>query len=237
MQPPFPAWSQPPSPSLQPAMPAIPTGTPPSARANKGSQDRSDQPKKPRHRHSAFQLAALNELYEKNEHPSLEERTSLAERLGMETKTVNSWFQNKRASSKKRHKGPSTASHTGSSIGASSSNSSKNGSAIELPPISALIASVAAPPASNGAHPLYMHDDYGDYSDDDLGRLQNPQQQSLFYAGNPQHRHLFEADDNQPRKGRSRPSAAQTEELRKLYEVNAHPSKEEREELGDRIGM
>ena len=41
------------------------------------------QPKKPRHRHSAFQLAALNQLYDKNEHPSLEERTALAERLGM----------------------------------------------------------------------------------------------------------------------------------------------------------
>ena len=45
--------------------------------------DPKDKPKKPRHRHSAFQLAALNELYEKDEHPPLEERTSLAERLGM----------------------------------------------------------------------------------------------------------------------------------------------------------
>lgn len=42
-----------------------------------------DKPKKPRHRHSAFQLAALNELYDKNEHPPLEDRTALAERLGM----------------------------------------------------------------------------------------------------------------------------------------------------------
>lgn len=42
-----------------------------------------DRAKKPRHRHSPTQLAALNELYEKNEHPSLEQRTSLAERLGM----------------------------------------------------------------------------------------------------------------------------------------------------------
>lgn len=45
--------------------------------------DPKDKPKKPRHRHSAFQLAALNELYEKNEHPPLDERTALAERLGM----------------------------------------------------------------------------------------------------------------------------------------------------------
>jgi len=39
--------------------------------------------KKPRHRHSPKQLAALNELFEQNEHPPLEQRTALAERLGM----------------------------------------------------------------------------------------------------------------------------------------------------------
>lgn len=44
---------------------------------------KNDQPKKPRHRHLPHQLAALNELYDKTEHPSLEERTTLAERLGM----------------------------------------------------------------------------------------------------------------------------------------------------------
>lgn len=42
-----------------------------------------DKLKKPRHRHSPAQLAALNELYDKNEHPALDLRTSLAERLGM----------------------------------------------------------------------------------------------------------------------------------------------------------
>jgi hypothetical protein len=42
-----------------------------------------DKLKKPRHRHSPAQLAALNELYAKNEHPALDLRTSLAERLGM----------------------------------------------------------------------------------------------------------------------------------------------------------
>jgi Homeodomain len=42
-----------------------------------------ERPKKPRHRHSTFQLAALNELYERNEHPSLDDRTSLAEKLEM----------------------------------------------------------------------------------------------------------------------------------------------------------
>ncbi|KAJ6610888.1 hypothetical protein B0H10DRAFT_396959 [Mycena sp. CBHHK59/15] len=61
--------------------------------------------KKPRHRHSPAQLAALNELYEQTEHPPLDQRTALAQFLGMETKTVNAWFQNKRASTKKRPRG------------------------------------------------------------------------------------------------------------------------------------
>ncbi|KAI0828894.1 hypothetical protein BC628DRAFT_1315877 [Trametes gibbosa] len=193
---------------------------PPAAASSKlpPSKDRADQQKKPRHRHSATQLAALNELYEKNEHPSLEDRTALAHKLGMETKTVNSWFQNKRASSKKRHKAPLTQ--------------------CELPPISALIASVSAPPAQlqQQQQPL----DYDDFSDEE-GYLplshQAPQQHTLFYAGNPQHKHLYEVEGSMPRKARSRPSAAQTEELKKLYERKQHPTREERDALGHKIGM
>ena len=41
------------------------------------------QQKKPRHRHSPEQLAALNSLFDRNEHPPLEARAALAERLGM----------------------------------------------------------------------------------------------------------------------------------------------------------
>ncbi|KAG1872280.1 hypothetical protein F4604DRAFT_1768502 [Suillus subluteus] len=37
--------------------------------------DKGTSTKKPRYRHSPNQLAALNELYEKNEHPSLDNRT------------------------------------------------------------------------------------------------------------------------------------------------------------------
>lgn len=46
---------------------------------------KADEPrdKKPRIRHTEAQLAALNDLYEENEHPSLEERADLAERLHM----------------------------------------------------------------------------------------------------------------------------------------------------------
>ncbi|KAF7325410.1 Homeodomain transcription factor [Mycena venus] len=42
-----------------------------------------DKVKKPRHRHSAVQLAALNSLYEQTEHPSLAQRTALAQSLGL----------------------------------------------------------------------------------------------------------------------------------------------------------
>lgn len=45
--------------------------------------DKGASAKKPRHRHSPKQLEALNELYDKNEHPSLDDRTELAEKLGM----------------------------------------------------------------------------------------------------------------------------------------------------------
>ncbi|KAI0800652.1 hypothetical protein C8Q74DRAFT_1192864 [Fomes fomentarius] len=177
-----------------------------------------DQPKKPRHRHAPHQLAALNELYDKTEHPSLEERTALAEQLGMETKTVNSWFQNKRASSKKRHKAPLTQ--------------------CELPPISALIASVSAPPSSLPQN----QEEYDELSDDEpyhplsASSAHPPQQHTLFYTGDSQHQ-LFEAESTMPRKARSRPSPEQTEELKKFYEHKPHPSKEEREALGLKIGM
>jgi len=47
------------------------------------STDKGASAKKSRHRHRPDQLQALNELYEKNEHPSLDDRSELAERLGM----------------------------------------------------------------------------------------------------------------------------------------------------------
>ncbi|PCH34080.1 homeobox-domain-containing protein [Wolfiporia cocos MD-104 SS10] len=198
------------------------------------SQERSDQPKKPRHRHSAVQLAALNALYDKNEHPSLEERTSLAERLGMETKTVNSWFQNKRASSKKRHAKASSAVSTAPTSPGSAPLAKaqpSHSSSVELPPISALLAQVPA-----GMPPLSLHE-YDDYSDDEhLHRLATPNPASLAFYATP-HKQLPDAELGPSRKARSRPSAVQTEELRKVYDANPHPTKEEREQLGMRIGM
>ncbi|KAH9932012.1 homeobox-domain-containing protein [Epithele typhae] len=206
----------------------------------------SSDAKKPRHRHAPHQLVALNELYEQTEHPTLEQRTALAEHLGMETKTVNSWFQNKRASSKKRTKAPLTH--------------------CELPPISALIASVSAPPVHRAPQQQHTHShshtyahgavEYDELSDDEeSGYPPHP----LSYHGHPhphphalhpslagrglQHQlfyaeaHPSPSESEVPRKGRARPSAAQTVELKKLYAKKAHPSKEEREALGTKIGM
>ncbi|KAJ7783809.1 homeodomain transcription factor [Mycena maculata] len=62
-------------------------------------------PTKKRHRHSPAQIAALNGLYEETEHPTLTQRIELAQSIGLETKSVNSYFQNKRASTKKRPRG------------------------------------------------------------------------------------------------------------------------------------
>lgn len=65
---------------MEPAFSSWPTGTPDHPVQPDSLRERQ---KKPRHRHSAFQLAALNHLYERNEHPSLDDRTTLAEKIGM----------------------------------------------------------------------------------------------------------------------------------------------------------
>lgn len=66
------------------------------------------------------------------------------------------------------------------------------------------------------------------------------QQQSAFYAGNPEHDHTYESAvpvlAPRPRM-RVRPSSSQAEELRNAYIIDPHPTKEQREELGKRIGM
>ncbi|KAK1221902.1 hypothetical protein PQX77_015282 [Marasmius sp. AFHP31] len=179
-----------------------------------------DRQKKPRHRHSPTQLAALNELYERDEHPALELRISLAERLGMETKTVNAWFQNKRASSKKR---------------------TVNRSAPERdsPPINSVPPS--AIPGSN------QHEEY--FEDDQYSSIDYPQRPSSLqsfnpalgwpqlYGSSPDHTQLLSDDASSRSRMRVRPTPEQTEELRKLFQVAAHPSTEQRQALADRIGM
>jgi len=235
---------------MEPAFSKWPTGS--TDRHHSHMDPLSERPKKPRHRHSAAQLAALNELYERNEHPSLDERTSLAEKLRMyalsstrlslsydsfsdrlrETKTVNAWFQNKRAATKKRSR-PGQPPPT-----------------YDLPPISSLL----SPVDSSTPPPLVEDTSISEFPSPSLARIQelptrinHPQaspevtlQQSAFYAGNPEHDHTYESAvpvlPPRPRM-RIRPSLSQTEELRKAYLIDPHPTKEQREELGKRIGM
>ncbi|PFH52300.1 hypothetical protein AMATHDRAFT_57354 [Amanita thiersii Skay4041] len=179
--------------------------------------------KKPRHRHTPAQLAALNELYEKNEHPPLELRISLAGRLGMETKTVNAWFQNKRASSRKRTRSvPYTDPHSISVHNAASVPSSTIG--------------------------LRRPAEFDDYHDDEISSLDLNQsrmvpnmsqqyQHPLYYPGNGDPPHFMAEPDSLPRKMRMRPTQEQTEQLKKLYNITPHPTPEQRQVLSERIGM
>ncbi|KAF8640904.1 hypothetical protein AX17_000552 [Amanita inopinata Kibby_2008] len=181
--------------------------------------------KKPRHRHSPTQLAALNELFEKNEHPPLELRISLAERLGMETKTVNAWFQNKRASSRKRTRGaPHIDVHSVNKVNANSAPSSTS----NLPHLA----------------------EFDDYHDDETSSLDSNQihlvpdmshqyhhSVSHYYSENGDALQYCTETEPMPRRMRMRPTHEQTEELKNLYSINPHPTTEQRQALSERIGM
>ena len=123
--------------------------------------------------------------------------------------------------------------------GSALSSAATTSALVELPPISALIASVSAPSSLVDGYESEEERLAPFLDRPPMSASQLARQQSAFYAGNPQHRHLFDTEPTgaSARKGRSRPTAAQTEELRKLYDANAHPTKEEREALGVRIGM
>jgi hypothetical protein len=68
--------------------------------------------------------------------------------------------------------------------------------------------------------------------------IMNSSMQPSFFTGNIEHHHFgVESETSLPRRNRLRPSPDQAEELKRLYDSNPHPSREEREELGARIGM
>ncbi len=149
-----------------------------------------------------------------------------------ETKTVNAWFQNKRASNKKR-----------SRPGLSSSS-------YDLPSISSLLSSVDSAPPSLVEDPsisdfhspalLPRIQQSSTRNSHALSSAETSQQQTAFYVGNPEHCHTYESSapelPSRPRM-RMRPSLSQTEELRKAYIDDPHPTKDMREALGKRIGM
>jgi homeobox domain-containing protein len=148
-----------------------------------------------------------------------------------ETKTVNAWFQNKRAANKKR------------------SRPGQSSSTYDPPSISSLLSPVVSSPAS-----LNEDSSVPRVNSPPIPRMQVPstrikhaqdspeasKQQTAFYAGNPEHDHTYESSvamlPSRPRM-RMRPSQSQTDELRKAYLIDPHPTKEQREELGKRIGM
>ncbi|KAF9010309.1 homeobox-domain-containing protein [Hymenopellis radicata] len=178
----------------------------------------TDRPKKPRNRHSPHQLAALNELYERDEHPALEVRTSLADRLGMETKTVNSWFQNKRASTKKRTVSSKSVAHHAARINSSRPSHSSSTSSTPRP-------------SESGDYP---DDDYPDSHQHHLP--DDSHSWPSYQTADPEHNLLSETE-SMARRLRLRPSAEQKEALRKAYVENPNPSSDQRQALADSVGM
>ncbi|KAG6332337.1 hypothetical protein ID866_6755 [Astraeus odoratus] len=264
--------------------------------------------KKPRQRHSAAQLAALNGLFEKSEHPSLDQRVELAEKLGMETKTVNAWFQNKRASTKKRNKGGPSEQTPATSHGDTLEDPLKASSPSALPSIANLLndpptslastqlnapQSTPARPHISSRRPKRKDLHSGDLLPNSESPVANPHQsdqpregilESSFFAGPPEffsvqdrfvshHRGpdaedgavppLLNADadrfppdtdgrfvsendgaaDGHPSRRaktestRMRTTTKQAEELRRAYAISQHPSRDQRQQLADRIGM
>ncbi|KAJ7729231.1 homeodomain transcription factor [Mycena maculata] len=170
-----------------------------------------DKIKKPRHRHSAVQLAALNGLFEQNEHPSLAQRTELAQSLGLETKSVNAYFQNKRASSKKQPRGspydaPSRPTHP--------------------TPYSTIDDDYYYPPTPNDG--VVLNQSQASHLDQERSRNQ--------YSAPDQRQFLSESDvvggDTE-----SRPERLQIEELQRIYRLNPYPTTEETRAISERIAM
>ncbi|KIY46303.1 homeobox-domain-containing protein [Fistulina hepatica ATCC 64428] len=165
--------------------------------------------KKPRHRHSPAQIAALNELYEKNDHPELKARTELAEQIGMQVKTVNAWFQNKRASSKKR----SMLRQTVNTPDAASASSAHR------------LAREISPASTVNTAPL---------DDDDYQQHPDPSSRPAPAAASSP----SSGPSSAPvKRTRNRLTAVQTETLKNVFAVDQNPNRQLREDLAERIGM
>lgn len=135
----------------------------------------------------------------------------------MQTKTLNAWFQNKRASAKKRsvkvsEPVPTTVQH---------------------------LSTLPSTPSSSADSPFHR-------SFDDLPEEEylTPEYQALLQTtptDSPEHQRLLdEILSNKAimsHKRRMRPNGSQSQQLKDFFNVNPHPSKEERQELGNSIGM
>lgn len=100
------------------------------------------------------------------------------------------------------------------------------------------------PPSSYPSH----RPEYDDYHDEDYpppssapysraSSVLPTEPPSFYYTNNMESAYLTAETDSASRRMRMRPSPEQHEELRRLYNINPHPSAEERQALADRIGM
>lgn len=132
-------------------------------------------------------------------------------------KAVNAWFANKRSATKKKSRGLAHPYGT-------------------------------PPPRSHVDYPVpslhHLNHAQQQYEmTQDESRPSTPLSSTEYQSNAPidlDNRHVFDSEISTgglPRRMRIRPTPKQTEELRKLFQVNSHPSREQREQLGDRIGM
>jgi Homeodomain len=160
---------------------------------------------------------------------------------------VNAWFQNKRASSKKRTRttgGGDRANSSHPNTGPSTSPTVPTASAASITTASTP-SEVAPPPLPPLSH-LTNEDEYLS------SRIQHPVPSKMSFMDmfnsttlstfvtQPDYSGLSSGrttPDGQPKKMRLRPSGEQTEELKKVYNSNPHPTAEERQALADRVGM
>ncbi|KAI0347800.1 homeobox-domain-containing protein [Trametopsis cervina] len=75
---------------------------PASNRSSRTGTPFSDKGKKPRHRMTDRQLEQLEALYQRDTHPTREQKQTLGDEVGMDTRTVTVWFQNRRQLAKKQ---------------------------------------------------------------------------------------------------------------------------------------
>ncbi|KAJ7654715.1 hypothetical protein B0H17DRAFT_1099689 [Mycena rosella] len=171
-----------------------------------------DNPPKarPRHRHSAVQLAALNNLYEQTAHPSLAQRTALAQSLGLEIKSVNAFFQNKRASSKKQARGSPYDALAVPSI-------------VPPRPYSTIDDDYYYPPIEATAQQFRSQTPLLD---------QDPRHLNQYPTGD----HTQFIKDVMAGAAESRLSRQQIDELQRIYRINSYPTMEEAQLIAERIG-
>lgn len=175
------------------------------------------------------------------------------------TKTINAWFQNKRASDKKRKEKEAEHLNALSQQGQTGRHKSAVAAVQEV----SKLAAGSTPPSSHtdspyGVSPRPLEDDVvGDEAEHPAyaghhHQHHNPHNHSSNLrsapssVGTPDHpRHLPEilpdpspaTPSTMPLKKRLRPNGSQSQQLKDFFNENASPTKEERLELGESLGM